>query len=93
MDQTIFTVGDIVKVTTRDPKAEKVHPVPFEGIVISFRGEAPNKTFTIRKIASQNVAVEKKFLLESPLIEKIQIIKKQKVRRAKLFYLRKKLNK
>lgn len=93
MDQTIFTVGDIVKVTTRDPKAEKVHPVPFEGVVISFRGEAPNKTFTIRKIASQNVAVEKKFLLESPLIEKIQIIKKQKVRRAKLYHLRKKLNK
>lgn len=93
MDQPIFTVGDIVKVTTRDPKAEKVHPVPFEGVVIAFRGEAPNKTFTIRKIASQNVAVEKKFLLESPLIEKIQIIKKQNVRRAKLYYLRKKLNK
>ena len=90
MDQPTFTVGDIVKVTTRDPKAEKVHPVPFEGIVISFRGEAPNKTFTIRKIASQNVAVEKKFQLESPLIEKIQIIKKQKVRRAKLYYLRNK---
>lgn len=88
MDQATFSVGDIVKVTTRDPKAEKVHPVPFEGTVISFRGQAPNKTFTIRKIASGNIAVEKKYLLDSPLIEKIQLIKKQKVRRAKLYYLR-----
>lgn len=88
MDTIDFSVGDIIKVTSRDPKAEKVHPVPFEGTVISFRGEEPNKTFTIRKIASAGVAVEKKFPLNSSLIEKIQVIKKQKVRRAKLFYLR-----
>lgn len=90
MDQPVFSVGDIIKITTRDPKAEKVHPVPFEGTVIAFRGENPNKTFTIRKIAAGNIAVEKKYLLNSPLIEKVQIIKKQKVRRAKLYYLRKK---
>ncbi len=90
MDQANFTVGDIVKVTTRDPKAEKVHPVPFEGVIISFRGDSLNKTFTVRKIASGNIAVERKFAINSPLIEKIQLIKAQKVRRAKLYYLRKK---
>lgn len=88
MDKAQFSVGDIIKVTSRDPRSEKVHPVPFEGVVISFRGENPNKIFTIRKIASGAVAVEKKFPLNSPLIETIQIIKKQKVRRAKLYYLR-----
>lgn len=89
--QTIpFKVGDQIKVTTRDPKANKVHATPFEGIVISLRGTAENKTFTIRKQAAGGIAVEKIIQVNSPLIEKIQVIKSQKVRRAKLFYLRNK---
>ncbi len=92
-NQVSFKVGDIIKVTTRDPKAGKVHATPFEGIVLAFRGEGPNKTFTIRKISAGNIAIERIFPLLSPAIEKITVVKPGHVRRAKLTYLRKKLNK
>ncbi|MBI2598963.1 50S ribosomal protein L19 [Candidatus Curtissbacteria bacterium] len=88
--QTPFKVGDIIKVTTRDPKAGKVHATPFEGMVISLRGESPNKTFTVRKISSGKIAIERIFPLFSPSIEKITVVKVGRVRRAKLYHLRKK---
>ncbi len=84
-----FKVGDIIKVTTRDPKAGKVHATPFEGIVISLRGDAGNKTFTVRKISIGNIAIERIFPLLSPAIENITVVKAGHVRRAKLFHLRK----
>lgn len=88
--ERIFSVGDIIKVTTRDPKANKVHATPFEGIVMSIRGEKENKTFIVRKISAGNIAIERIFPLSSPLIEKITVVKKGNVRRAKLNYLRNK---
>lgn len=89
----LVRVGDIIKVTTRDPRSSKVHATPFEGVVISFRGEGENKTFTVRRVAQGNIAVERIFPFASPLIENIKVVKKGvKVRRAKLYYLRKKLN-
>lgn len=87
-----FNVGDIIKVFTKDPQDNKVHATPFEGIVISIRGNKANKTFTIRKNASAQVAVERIFPIDSPIIEKIYVVKEGKVRRAKLYYLRKKTN-
>ncbi|MEX2028813.1 MAG: 50S ribosomal protein L19 [Candidatus Curtissbacteria bacterium] len=91
--QIAFRVGDIIKVTTRDPKAGKVHATPFEGMVLSIRGDAGSKTFTVRKIAIGNIAIERIFPLGSPAIESITVVKPGHVRRAKLTYLRKKLNK
>lgn len=86
----VFKVGDLVKVTTRDPKENKVHATPFEGIVISFRGVGDNKTFVVRRVGAMKVAIERIFPLNSPAIEKIHVIKSNHASRAKLYYLRKK---
>jgi len=84
-----FKTGDIVKVFTKDSASAKARATPFEGIVIAIGGGKDNKTFTVRKIASSQVAVERIFPLASPAVEKIEIIKKGNVRRAKLYHLRK----
>ncbi len=91
MDKSIdtdFKAGDIIRVYTKDPRASKVHATPFEGVVISVRGGKGNKTFTIRKVATGQIAVERIFPLNSPIIEKIQLVKKGSATRAKLFFLR-----
>ncbi len=93
-DAATFKVGDLVKVTTRDPKENKVHATPFEGIVISFRGEGVNKTFIVRRIGAASVAIERIFPLGSTAIEKIEVIKSNPTpRKAKLYNLRKKASK
>ena len=84
-----FKVGDIVKVIFKIPEGAKTRPTPFEGMVIAVKGSLTNKTFTVRKNASQRVVVERIFAIESPSIENINVVKKSKVRRAKLYYLRK----
>ena len=89
MNAINFKAGDTVKVFTRNLQDNKVHAVPFEGVVISVRGESSDKTFTVKKLAAGKVAVERIFPLNSPLIEKITPVKQGKVRRAKLYYLRK----
>ncbi|OGD92952.1 hypothetical protein A2697_05520 [Candidatus Curtissbacteria bacterium RIFCSPHIGHO2_01_FULL_41_44] len=91
MNEANFKVGDRVKVITRDLKDAKIAKSPFEGIVIVKKGQGENKTFTVRKIAVGRIAVEKIFSLNSPAIERVQVIKKGGVRRAKLYYLRKKI--
>ena len=90
MNKADFKVGDQVKVITKDLEQTKAHSTFFEGMVIALRGDADNKTFTVRKNASDGVYVERIFPLGSPLIEKINVVKSNKVRRAKLYYLRKK---
>jgi len=87
-----FKVGDIVKVTTKDPQENKVHANAFEGIVISLRGEGTNKTFVVRKLSYDKVAVERIFPINSPYIQAVKVIKSTPVRRAKLYYLRDKKN-
>lgn len=83
-----FKVGDRIKITTRDPQEKKVHATPFEGLVISIRGTGTGKTFTMRKIGADHVAVERIFPFNSPYIQDIVIIKQNKYRRAKLYYTR-----
>ena len=86
-----FKVGDLVMITTKDPQDNKVHATPFEGMVIAIRGDGEaNRTFTVRKLASDKVAVERIFPLNSPYIQTVKVIKETKVRRAKLYYLRNK---
>ncbi len=82
-----FRPGDHIKIHVRVIEGDKERIQPFEGDVISIRGDGVNKTFTVRKISS-GVGVERIFPLYSPKIAKIEIIKKGQVRRAKLYYLR-----
>jgi large subunit ribosomal protein L19 len=82
-----FNAGDHIKIHVRVIEGDKERLQPFEGDVISIRGEGINKTFTVRKVSS-GVGVERIFPLHSPKISKIEVIKKGKVRRAKLYYLR-----
>ena len=86
---TNFKAGDIVKVIFKIPEGAKTRPTPFEGLVLSIKGDSQNRTFTVRKNASQRVAVERIFPIDSPSIENIDIVKQSKVRRARLYYIRK----
>jgi len=90
MGLNTFKTGDVVKISFKVQEGSKSKSTPFEGVVIAIRGNGLNKTFTVRKVTASKVAVEKIFPLASPLIEKVKIIKENKVRRAKLYYLRKK---
>lgn len=82
-----FRPGDTVAVHIRVIEGEKERIQIFEGVVIKFRGGGITKTFTVRKI-SHGIGVEKIFPLHSPRIAEIKVLKKGKVRRAKLYYLR-----
>ena len=88
-----FRVGDKIKVVTRVKEGDKTRLQNFEGIVISLRGKPENKFFTVRKIAQDAVGVERIWPVNSPGIEKIDVVKKGNVRRAKLYYLRKRIGK
>jgi len=95
-DKVKFAVGDTISVDykiTEDGKKDRSQI--FAGIVISIRGEGENKTFTVRKIGADNIGVERIFPINSPWIKQIKLIKKpkRKPRRAKLYYLRKRIGK
>ena len=87
-----FNVGDTVKVLTKIPEGDKFRLHPFEGVVISKKGEGIKAAFTVRKL-SFGEGIERVFILQSPSIERIEIIRSGKVRRAKLYYLRGKTSK
>jgi large subunit ribosomal protein L19 len=82
-----FKPGDLIKVYTKIIEGDKSRIAAFQGIVIQTKGSGVSKTFTLRKI-SAGIGVERIFPLHSPLITKIEIKKKGKVRKAKLNYLR-----
>lgn len=84
---TPFNVGDTIKVHVRIKEGNRERIQVFEGIVIKKQGESNRETFTVRKI-SYGVGVERTFPVHSPKIEKIEVTRRGKVRRAKLFYLR-----
>ena len=83
-----FNTGDTITVHYTIREFEKPRIQLFQGIVIQKKGSGVNKTFTVRKI-SHGVAVERIFPLFSPLIQKIEVVRYGRVRRSKLFYLRK----
>jgi large subunit ribosomal protein L19 len=87
-----FNVGDTVKVMTKIPEGDKVRLHPFEGVIISRNGSGAGMNFTVRKV-SYGEGIERIFSLYSPVIERIEVLRRGKVRRAKLFYLRKKIGK
>ncbi len=88
-----FRVGDMVRVFYRVYEEGRERFQPFEGIVIAMRGAGVTRTFTVRKIASQGIGVERIFPLHSPNIRKVEVVREGKVRRAKLYYLRGRIGK
>lgn len=85
-------VGNTVKVHVRIKEGNKERIQVFEGIIIKVQGGGVNQTFTVRKI-SYGVGVEKTFLVHSPLVEKVELVRVGKARRARLFYLRDRIGK
>lgn len=86
-----FRVGDRVAVHLKIKEGEKERIQVFEGIVIKIKGCKDNKSFTVRKIAAGGMGVEKIFPFNCPSIAKIIVKKNSKVKKAKLYYLRKKV--
>ena len=85
-------VGDTVRVHQRIKEGNRERIQVFEGIIIKKQGGGVNATFTVRKI-SYGVGVEKTFLIHSPLVEKVELVRVGKARRARLFYLRDRVGK
>ena len=85
-------IGNTVKVHVKIKEGNKERIQVFEGIIIKVQGSGVNKTFTVRKI-SYGVGVEKTFLIHSPLVEKVELVRVGKARRARLFYLRDRVGK
>lgn len=83
-----LAAGDNVKVHLRIIEGDRERIQVFQGIVIRLRGGGNEANFTVRRIASHGVGVERTFLLRSPRIEKIEVTRHAKVRRAQLYYLR-----
>ncbi|HSX58232.1 MAG TPA: 50S ribosomal protein L19 [Candidatus Saccharimonadales bacterium] len=86
--ETEFSVGDMVRVDVKVKEGNKERLQAFEGTVISRRGSGPSETFTVRKIGAGAIGVERIWPLNNPAIAKITVKKQNKVRRAKLFYMR-----
>lgn len=85
-------VGNTVRVHVKIKEGNKERIQVFEGIIIKVQGGGVNQTFTVRKI-SYGVGVEKTFLVHSPLVEKVELVRVGKARRARLFYLRDRVGK
>ena len=91
-DITPFSVGDTVKVYAKVKEGNRERTQVFEGTVIKRQNGGAKETFTVRKF-SNGVGVEKTWPLHSPIVTKIQVVRKGKVRRAKLYYLRDRIGK
>ena len=87
-----FSVGDTVRVHVKIKEGNRERIQAFEGTVIKIQGTGSRKTFTVRK-NSNGVGVEKTWPVHSPLIEKVEVVRRGKVRRAKLNYLRDRVGK
>jgi len=88
LDIPDFAAGDTVKVNVKIKEGEKERIQAFQGVVISKRGSGTGATFTVRQV-SYGIGVERIFPLHSPAIDKIEVITRGRVRRSKIYYLRK----
>src|SRR5690554_3878350 len=87
-----FNVGDTVRVFVKVVEGNRQRLQAFEGVVIQRKNGGINETFTVRRV-SYGVGVERTFPVHSPMIDRIEVIRRGKVRRAKLFYLRNRVGK
>jgi large subunit ribosomal protein L19 len=83
-----FRVGDTVRVGVRVVEGSRERVQDYEGVVIRRRSGGINENFTVRRIASHGIGVERTFLLHAPRLDAITLVRRGKVRRARLFYLR-----
>jgi large subunit ribosomal protein L19 len=83
-----FRAGDTVRVAVHIKEGEKSRIQNFEGVCIALRGQGTGKTMTIRKIGANSIGIERVFPIYSDSIESITVVRRGRVRRAKLFYLR-----
>ena len=88
LDLPKFNAGDTVKVHVKIKEGEKERIQAFQGVVVSQRKGSSKATFTVRKV-SYGIGVERIFPMHSPIIDKIEILNRGRVRRAKIYYLRK----
>ncbi len=91
-DRPEFRVGDTVRVFVRIQEDDKTRIQPYEGVAIARKGGSSREMFTVRRV-SYGEGVERTFFLHSPMIEKVLVVKRGSVRRAKLYYLRDKVGK
>ena len=89
---TSFRVGDTIRTFVKVVEGDKERLQPFEGVVIARKGHGVNETFMVRKI-SFGVGVERIFPVHSPSVDKVEVLKRGEVSRAKLYYLRHKKGK
>ena len=87
-----FNVGDTIKVHVKIQEGDKSRIQIFEGTVIAKKHGGVNETFTVRRVA-HGCGIERVFPLHSPVVEKVEVIRRGKVRRAKLYYLRDRVGK
>ena len=83
-----FNVGDTVKVSAKIKEGNRERIQVFEGTVLKIQGTGVRKTFTVRKISGNQVGVERTFMYNSPVIAKLEVVRKGKVRRNKINYIR-----
>ncbi len=88
LDMPAFSAGDTVRVHVKIREGDKERIQVFQGVVISKKKGGINATFTVRKV-SYGVGVERNFPMHSPIIDKVEIVTRGRVRRAKIYYLRK----
>lgn len=88
-----FSIGDAIKVSQKIKEGDKERIQVFEGDVIAMSRNGISSTFTVRKIGANSVSVERIFPYYSPLIESVSFLRKGKVRRAKLYYMRDRIGK
>ncbi|KRQ86964.1 50S ribosomal protein L19 [Caloramator mitchellensis] len=91
-DLPSFNVGDTIKVHVKVREGNRERIQVFEGLVLKRQNGGVRETFTVRRI-SYGVGVERTFPVHSPIIDKIEVVRRGKVRRAKLYYIRKKIGK
>ena len=83
-----FRAGDTVRVAVRIKEGEKTRVQNYEGLCIAIRGQGTGRTFNVRKMGANSIGVERIFPLYSDSIEGIEVLRRGRVRRAKLFYIR-----
>jgi len=81
--------GDTVRVHVRIVEGERERTQVFQGVIMSMGGKGTGKGFTVRRIAAHGVGVERRFLLLSPRVERVEILRRAKTRRKQLYFLRK----
>jgi large subunit ribosomal protein L19 len=84
----LFRAGDTLRLAVSITEGDKTRVQSYEGVCISVRGEGTGRTITVRKIGANAVGIERVFPIYSDSLEKIEVLRRGRVRRAKLFYLR-----